>query len=176
MDEEENDSFIIVFLLVVLLAAVPGIPFGLVGAVIGAKYGVIWGSLLNIAASTMAAVMVYFIFRYLLFNKGLMLLKRYNSLRRTDEFIKHHTFWALLIARIIPIVPAALINLYAGVFGLPFRIFLLSTLLGKIPVMFVFAYTGDHLSSGSGKWVVMVVIYALFLLVVYGFYQLIMGR
>ncbi|WP_374992093.1 VTT domain-containing protein [Paenibacillus sp. LHD-38] len=78
----------------------------------------------------------------------------------------------MLIARIIPIMPASLINLYAGVFGLPFKIFILSTLLGKIPVMIVFAYVGANMHSGSTEWIIVVVIYSLFLLMVYLLYQL----
>ncbi|OME78729.1 hypothetical protein BK120_23645 [Paenibacillus sp. FSL A5-0031] len=174
--DDENGYFVVDFMLTVLLAAVPGIPFGIVGGIIGAKYGVIWGGLLNIAASTLAATFVYFLFRYLLHNQGRALLERNSSLRQMDKFINRHTFWALLMARIIPILPAAVINLYAGVFGLNFKVFLLSTLLGKIPVMLVFAYVGDNLRSGSGEWIFVVVIYALFLFFVYGLYRLLNNR
>ncbi|MDQ8739050.1 VTT domain-containing protein [Paenibacillus sp. LHD-38] len=172
IDAKENNDFIVVFVLTVGLAAVPGIPFGLVGALIGAKYGLLWGSVMNITASTLAAAFVYFLFRYLLNSLGTALVKRNTSFRRMHEFIKHHTFWALLIARIIPVMPAALINSYAGVFGLPFKIFILSTLLGKIPVMLVFAYVGSNIRSGSTAWMIVVVIYSLFLLMVYAVYQL----
>ncbi|MNZ84312.1 TVP38/TMEM64 family inner membrane protein YdjZ [compost metagenome] len=170
--EDEEGSTFIVFMLVVLLAAIPAIPFGIVSGIIGAKYGILWGSLLNITASALAAVFVYLLFRYLLYEQGTVLLRRYTPLRRMDGFIKHHTFWALLIARIIPIIPAAVINVYAGVFGLSFTLFLFSTFLGKIPVLFVFTFVGDSVGSGSTKWISMVVIYLLFLLIVYGIYQL----
>ncbi|WP_364147278.1 TVP38/TMEM64 family protein [Paenibacillus sp. LPE1-1-1.1] len=171
IEQKENSGFIVVFVLTVVLAAVPGIPFGLVGGLIGAKYGLLWGSMMNVAASTLAAALVYLLFRYLLNSLGTALAEKNASFRRMHEFIKHHTFWALLIARIIPVMPAALINLYAGVFGLPFKIFILSTLLGKIPVMLVFAYVGANMRSGSTNWMAAVAIYCLFLLMVYAGYQ-----
>jgi uncharacterized membrane protein YdjX (TVP38/TMEM64 family) len=172
IDANNNSDLIIVFVLVVLLAAVPGIPFGLVGGVIGAKYGLLWGSLMNVMASTLAAAFIYFLFRYLLKNLGAVWLERSPLFRQMNEFIKDHLFWSLLIARIIPIMPASLINMYAGVFGLSFKTFILSTILGKIPIMLVFAYVGDNIRSGSGEWMVILVIYSLFLLIIYGVYHL----
>lgn len=171
INEDKDGDFIIVFGLVVILAAVPGIPFGLVGGVIGAKYGLLWGSLMNIAASTLAAALIYFSFRYLLNNLGTVWVERSTSFRRMNMFIKNHSFWSLLIARMIPIMPASLINMYAGVFGLPFPIFILSTLIGKIPIMLIFAYVGVNMHSGSGEWMTVLVIYALCLLIIYVLYQ-----
>lgn len=176
INEDKDGDFIIVFVLIVILAAVPGIPFGLVGGVIGAMYGLLWGSLMNIAASTLAAVLIYFLFRYLLINQGKVWVERSASFRKMNTFINNHSFWSLLIARMIPIMPASLINMYAGVFGLPFPIFILTTLIGKIPIMLVFAYVGVNMRSGSGEWMIVLVIYSLFLLIIYGLYRLLNNK
>lgn len=165
--EENNGYSPAIFILIVLLAAVPGVPFGLVGGMIGAKYGIIVGSLFNIAASTIAAMLVYMVFRYLLNKWGKHWLEKSHSMRRFDMFIRNRVFWSILIARLIPIMPAALINLYAGVFGLSFKIFMIATVLGKIPIMLVFAYVGDNIQSGKTEWMMVIVIYSVFLTIVY---------
>jgi len=176
INDEEKGSLFIVFILIVMLASIPGIPFGMVSGVTGAKYGLLWGSLINVTASTVAAMLVYAIFCFLLNRQGIALLERYSSLRRMEEFIQSHTFWAILIARIIPIIPAALINIYSGVFGIQFKIFLLSTLLGKIPVMIVFTYVGDSIRSGTNDWAIVFIIYVIFLIAIYGVYRLLIRK
>ncbi len=167
---------IIVFILDVILTAVPRIPYGLDGGVNVTNNGLWWGSLMNIAASTLAAALIYFLFRYLLINQGKVWVERSTSFRRMNRFIKNHSFWSLLIARMIPIMPASIINMYAGVFGLPFPIFILSTLIGKIPIMLVFAYVGVNMRSGSGEWMIVLVIYSLFLLIIYGLYRILNNK
>lgn len=171
--KEEKGSVITDFLTIAALAAVPGIPFGMVSGMIGAKYGVFLGGLMSVFASTLAAALIYVLFRFLLQQQGAKLLSRYKSLKRLDQFLKSYTFWSVLTARIIPVMPAAVINIYAGVFGLSFKLFLLSTLLGKVPVMFAFTLVGDSLHSGTADWIAVFFIYVLFLLFVYGVYRLI---
>jgi len=154
-----------------VLAAIPVIPFGIVSGVIGAKFGLAAGTLINIGASTTAAVLVYLLFRYLLSQQGEKWLARHRSLHNADAMIKRHAFWALLIARMIPVLPAALINIYSGVFGLPFKLFFITTLLGKIPVMLAFTFVGNSIGSGSMKWLLAAIIYVAFLLIVYRIYR-----
>lgn len=169
--KDEKGSLLTDFSSTVLLAAIPGIPFGMVSGIIGAKYGVLVGGMMCLIASTLAAAFVYFLFRFLFQEQGARLLERYVSFRRMDQFLKRHAFWSILIARIIPIMPAAMINIYAGVFRLPFKTFLLSSFLGKIPIMFTFTLMGDSLNAGTQAWMFVLLFYALFLLIAYGVYS-----
>lgn len=168
----DSSNLAIVFLFVVLFAIIPVVPFGIIGGIIGAKYGMVWGSIINIGASTLAAALVYFSFRYLFQAWGMTLLMKSEAFQRWNKYIKDREFWSILFARIIPVVPAALINMYAGVFSFSIKPFLLATLFGKIPVMFVFAYVGDNIWSGSRQWIVALITYALFLSIVYYIYRL----
>ncbi|OBZ17634.1 TVP38/TMEM64 family protein [Bacillus sp. FJAT-26390] len=174
--EEEDVFFPLVFIIVVLLAAVPGVPFGLIGGIIGAKYGLLNGGIINLIASTSAAVLVYFLVRYLFKDMGMLWLENSKKLRRMDDFLRTRVFWSILLARLIPIMPAALINIYAGTFGLSFKIFLTATLLGKIPFILVFTYLGDSIQSGAMGSLVVIAVYGVFLMSVYLIYQLITKR
>lgn len=168
----DSSNLPVVFLFVVLLALIPGVPFGIIGGIIGAKYGMVWGSVINIVASTIAAAIFYYLSRYLFQAWGMALLVKSEAFQRWNKYIKDREFWSILFARIIPVVPAVLINLYAGVFRLSIKPFLLATLLGKIPVMFVFAYVGDNIWSGARQWIGVLITYTFFLLIVYCIYRL----
>ncbi|MBB6669442.1 TVP38/TMEM64 family protein [Cohnella nanjingensis] len=98
----------------------PGVPFGVVGGIIGAKYGTIWGSVMNVSASTIGSAVAYILFRYLFHAWGKSFLAKSAQLHRLNRTIGRHLFRSILLARIIPVIPAALINLYAGVFAIPF--------------------------------------------------------
>ncbi|WP_158081819.1 TVP38/TMEM64 family protein [Paenibacillus selenitireducens] len=174
--EVEDGSSLFVFIILVILAAIPGIPFGIVGSVIGAKYGLIWGSIMNIAGSSLAAALVYTFTRYLFQSWGRELLTKSGAIERCNLFINSHLFWSILIARMIPIFPAAVINIYAGVFRIRFKTFFIATLIGKLPVMISFAYIGDNMISGSQQWVTFLIIYLIFLLIVYMCYKWYMSR
>ncbi len=164
------------FGLAVLLATIPGVPFGLIGGIIGAKYGFVQGGIINLAANTAASAIVYFVVRYLLKERAIRWLQQSDKLQRMDHFFRDRVFWSILIARLIPIVPAALINVYAGLFGLPFRAFLLATFLGKIPFIVVYTYIGDSVQAGSSSWLLLLAVYGGFLAVVYAMYRLTLRR
>jgi len=162
----------IVFLCVVLFAVVPIIPFGVVGAIVGAKYGFLLGSLINLTATTLAALITYMLFHIVFKELGERLLQRSEKLQALQRMIRNQVFWSILSLRMIPIMPAFLINCYAGVTGLPVRPFLLATLIGKIPAMLVFAYIGENIWAGAHNWIIVILFYVMFLLIVYGVYRL----
>ena len=54
-------------------------------------------------------------------------------------------FWMILIARIFPVVPTPFINVAAGVGGVRFSVFALSSALGKIPTAVIYTAIGYNL-------------------------------
>ena len=69
--------------------------------------------------------------------------------RAVAKQVDHATFGSLLALRFIPGIPFAVLNYGAGVAGVRARDFVLSTFVGIIPPMFVFAYSADALFNGS---------------------------
>lgn len=169
---EGREQLPIIFFVSTLLASVPFVPFGIVGGIIGAKYGVIVGGMINLATSTLAAVLTYLLFRYLFREAGVAYLAKSDKLNAINQMIRNRVFWSVFIGRIIPIMPAFLINCYAGTFRLDFKAFLAATAIGKIPAMLVYAFVGDNAASGASQWIVVLLIYSLFVLSVYGVYRM----
>ncbi|SDT51384.1 Uncharacterized membrane protein YdjX, TVP38/TMEM64 family, SNARE-associated domain [Paenibacillaceae bacterium GAS479] len=168
---EDNNQLFVTFLFAIVFAAVPFVPFGVIGAIVGAKYGLLLGGIVNLTASSIAAAVTYFLFYSLFKQQGLAYLQRSNRLQSLHSMVRENVFWAVFTGRIIPIMPAFLINCYAGVFKLSFPAFLLATVLGKIPAMLVFAYVGDSAASGAKHWITVLLIYILFIGLIYLAYK-----
>lgn len=169
---ENTFNLPLMILVLTLLAMFPVVPFGIVGGVIGAKYGVVLGSTMNVATSTLAAIIVYLLAKYLLYSWGSRITRRFTFLDQLHAMSSQRLFWMILSARIIPILPAAAINIYAGVFHLNFKIFILATLLGKIPAMMAFAYIGHEIWNDGTRLVQVSLMYASFLILVFIGYRL----
>jgi uncharacterized membrane protein YdjX (TVP38/TMEM64 family) len=112
--------------------------------------GFIWGWLLGgcyaMVGGTLGAVISYFAGRFI----GEGLLERFGRLgKAVAKQVDHATFQSLLIMRNIPGVPFAVLNYGAGVAGVPFRVYLLATIVGIAPSKFVFTYCADALFNGS---------------------------
>jgi len=163
-------------LVATLIALVPVIPYGVVGAVIGAKFGFLVGSFINVAASTIAAVIIFALVRVSFADGTRRLLTRYKNIERFTRYVEEHPFLAVLFARLIPIVPAQAVNIYAGLSKMKLSIFLFATIIGKIPVMITFALAGDQVFKDAKNTLIVIGVYLAFLLVVFGSYRIAQSR
>ena len=67
--------------------------------------------------------------------------------RRFEAGFRRNPLNFLLVLRLIPIVPFWLLNLVAGAIGLPLRVFVIGTLIGMVPVSFIYASLGNGLGT-----------------------------
>ncbi len=169
LENLDSGSWPIILFICAVLGMVPVIPFALVSGILGIKYGLWGGSGMSVAASTLAAVITYWIFAK--GGGGYQSQSSKTKLKIWNEHIQQRAFLFVLIGRMLPFIPAALINGYAGWFKLPFVPYVTATVLGKIPTMLVFAYVGVSAVSGSQYWSPVLLIYAVFLGVVYLIYS-----
>ncbi|WP_159881432.1 TVP38/TMEM64 family protein [Paenibacillus puerhi] len=162
----------LMLLLSVLLAFVPVVPFGVVGGIMGAKYGFVIGGLLNLAGSSIAAVLMLLLVRVLFRDQGRRYLTRFRSLERFTALYEKRPFLSVLAARLIPILPSPAINIYSGLSRISVAVFAAATVLGKVPVMLVFALVGDTFLTDPIMTAAALAVYAVFLAVVYAGYKL----
>jgi uncharacterized membrane protein YdjX (TVP38/TMEM64 family) len=164
------------FIAVSLLALFPVVPYGVIGGVIGSKYGPIVGTAINVAGSTIAAAGMFYWARYGFAEQAERLLNRKNKLGEFHRLMLRNPFLAVLVGRLIPIVPSPIINLYSGLSGMRALPFIAATITGKIPVMLVFAVIGDQWTSGWERIAAVIGIYAGFLTMVYILYRRIAAK
>lgn len=165
LESLDSGSWTIILFICAVLGMVPVIPFALVSGILGIKYGLWGGSGMSVAASTLASVITYWIFA-----NGVGGSKK-TKLKLWNEHIQQCAFQFVLIGRMLPFIPAALINGYAGWFKLPFISYVTATALGKIPTMLVFAYVGVSVSLGFAVLVTRAADICYFFSVVYLIYN-----
>ncbi|MDO7905212.1 TVP38/TMEM64 family protein [Paenibacillus sp. JX-17] len=135
----------VLVLIAACLALFPIIPYKLVIALIGYAYGAWWGAVICWIGSTAAAVLIYGAVRLAFQEQGRRYLDRIPGLGRLTDFMEKHPFGAILIARLLPIVPQPAVNVYAGVALFPFWSYTLASGIGKLPGIALYAFLGGTL-------------------------------
>jgi len=106
--------------------------------------GVIWGWLLGgtyaMIGGVLGATLSYLVGRFV----GEGMLERFGAVgRRVAKQVDHAGFRSLLVLRLIPLFPFAVLNYGAGVARVQIADYIMATTLGLIPSNFVFAYSAD---------------------------------
>lgn len=164
-------TLIILFLAAVVISLIPMIPFGVIAGIIGAAYGFWIGGWINVTASTLGAAFMFLAVRSGMSKQGRQAMERIRLLRSFNQLMENNAFAAVLIGRMIPIIPAVAINAYAAMLSIPLRTFMAATILGKLPVMFLFAYVGEQLLQDWTRIPVVLLLYAAYVAGIYGIHR-----
>lgn len=114
--------------------------------------GVIWGwklgGLYALISGALGAMASYGLGSYM----GAGVLERFGAVgQRVTRQVERAGFSSLLVMRLVPVFPFALLNYGSGVAGVPPRVFAGATLFGMAPSIFIFAYSADALFNGTMK-------------------------
>ncbi|WP_088833778.1 TVP38/TMEM64 family protein [Paenibacillus tyrfis] len=149
---------------------VPVIPYKIVIGMLGFMYGPLLGALISWIAASVASVIVFCLARYLFQKQGRAYLSKYEKLEKLQAAIEKNPFLTILLARLIPVIPQAVVNVIPAITSIPVVTFAVASALGKIPAMLLFAFIGSNLFAGTSKLVLSVGVYILFLASVYVVY------
>lgn len=134
------------FALYATLALIP-CPKGLFTAAGGALFGLWAGAGLALSAALVGAVLSFGIGR-LLGREAVNRLIR-GRLARVDALLADHGLSAVLIVRLIPLVPFIAINYASGLSGVRFRHFVVGSAIGMVPGTLAYAALGAY---GTNPW------------------------
>jgi len=105
----------------------------------------IFGSL----GSTLGAMVGYLLGRYAamptILKFGKYILIKPHHIQKAEAFAAKHGAWGVLIGRILPIVPFKVFSIASGMTKVRFFPFVLCTLIGVIPRIYLLALFGDSL-------------------------------
>ena len=108
---------------------------------------VIFGSL----GATFGGMVGYFLGRYaampIILRYGRFVMIKPHHIEKAEKFAKKFGSYSVLIGRVIPIVPFKVFSIAAGITKLPFVLFVLCTLIGVIPRMFLLSIFGVTLAK-----------------------------
>ncbi len=129
------------------LALIP-CPKALLTAAGGALFGLFAGAGLSLAAALVGAVISFGLGR-LLGREAVNRLIR-GRLARVDEVLADHGLSAVLIVRLVPLVPFIAINYASGLSGVRFRHYVLGSAFGMVPGSLAYAALGAYGTNPFG--------------------------
>ncbi|MDQ0217863.1 TVP38/TMEM64 family protein [Peribacillus cavernae] len=170
---QENDKthLPLMFLFSAIIATIPIIPFTLFSALMGAKYGLFTGSMINWFGSVAASFIYFLLARYFLTGFFNVHLKKFKGIDKFHQMIEKNGFIAIFIARIVPVIPPPVVNIYSGVTGMAFLTYISATAIGKVPPTLFVAYSGGYILSSLPKFFAGAAIYLIFLTIIILFYK-----
>ncbi len=138
-------------------------PKALVTAAGGALFGLVPGATLALLAALIGAVISFGLGRLL--GRGAVDRLTRGRFAEVDLLLRDHGLAAVLIVRLVPLVPFIAINYAAGLTGVRLRHFVLGSAVGMIPGSLAYAALGAY---GTDPWGLAAAITALVILVVIG--------
>lgn len=163
---------IAVVLIATVMALFPVIPYPIIGGVIGAAYGPLLGGAITWTGSTAASLLMFVFVRYGYQDWGLRLLYQTKGIGKATILFERNAFLFILFARLIPIIPSIIVNVYAALGKVSFTAYAVASSLGKIPAMLLFVVVGDGLVTEPSNIWISLLIYGGFLTVTLAGYKL----
>ncbi|WP_246079065.1 TVP38/TMEM64 family protein [Paenibacillus piri] len=168
----DRPSLPVIFLLALGFVLFPVLPFKIVIGMLGIMYGPLLGALISWTAASAASVIVYMLVKTTFHEQGRAYLAKFKQMEKLKRMMEKNPFITLLIARLIPIFPQALINIYPAFLSIRLRTYVAASALGKIPAMLVYAYLGSSLLTDGRSALIAACIYVAFLALILTLYKL----
>jgi len=128
-------------LLMVLQALVAPLPAFVLTFANGLAFGTFWGGMLSLVSASLAAAVSFWIARSLGRGPVEALVGR-EHLGAADRWFLRWGAYAILVARLVPVVSFDIISYAAGLTRMGFWRFILATAVGMTPATFIYAYLG----------------------------------
>ena len=157
-------AMVVSAILVAITVFFPLIPFPILAGTIGALFGTAQGFAITLAGSMAGTMGFFFLSRYGFREAAQTRLQNYPKIRDFEVFLNRHAFAAILISRIIPIIPAPVVNIGCGLSRVKWLTFFVASAIGKIPNVLLLSFAGA--SFTSNKWLS---------IGLYGVYMLVLG-
>ncbi len=143
------------FLLVFLESIIPILPLSLFVVVNINTYGNILGYLVSYAGTVVGCICAYLLCRK--FNE--FIEKRYKGNKKVREIKKKIgkiRFPILVVILSVPFTPAFAINIAAGLTNYDFKKYVVALLIGKLPMIYFWAFIGASLKESIADPIILV--------------------
>jgi uncharacterized membrane protein YdjX (TVP38/TMEM64 family) len=130
-------------LLMILQALIAPLPAFVLSFANGLAFGTFWGGMLSLVSASLAAAVSFWIARLLGRGPVEALVGR-THLGTADRWFLCWGAYAILVARLVPIVSFDIISYAAGLTRMGFWRFMLATMVGMAPATFLYSYLGGQ--------------------------------
>jgi len=138
-------AMLVSFGLIVLINSVAVLPNIFFLAANGIVFGVVEGTLLSWLAECTGTTISFLLIRYLVWDYVHKLVVCEKNLRKIDQLSGEKGFRIMLIARAIPYMPSGLITALGALSSIRFKDYVLATLIGKLPSVWLEVTLGHDL-------------------------------
>lgn len=117
-------------------------------------WGWAWGALISWTGAMIGAVICFYLAK--LFGRPLVeRMVGVKPLSMSDKFFERYGKYAVLIARLIPVISFDLISYAAGLTSMTLWEFFWATGVGQLPATIVYSFLGENITNGVkyGFWV-----------------------
>jgi len=142
-------SILISMLLVAICVFFPVIPFPVLAGTIGAVFGTSQGVIVSLTGAMVGTMAFFFLSRYGFRDYAQQKLMKYPRVQEYDEFLNKNSFVAILTCRLIPIIPAPVVNIVCGLSHVKWLTFFTASFIGKIPNILLLSYAGALFSNNK---------------------------
>lgn len=147
-----------------LLSLAP-VPKNAVSAVAGLLFGLVAGVLLVLGGALLGALLAFGLGRTLA--RGAVERLASSRVEQVDALLARRGLLAVIMVRLVPVVPFTAVNYTAGLTGVRFRDYTLGTALGMVPGTLAYVTLGAY-GATPGVWPFLLSVAALVLLTVGG--------
>jgi len=118
---------------------------GVLALASGIVFGTVNGFLLSLFSTTLGGTVALYSTRFLFYD----LIKRRFGVQvdMVNKGIEKEGAFYLFGLRMVPVIPFWSLNLLMGLTSMPVPVFMLATFCGMVPVLLIFAYTGNQLGN-----------------------------
>ncbi|WHZ05316.1 TVP38/TMEM64 family protein [Neobacillus sp. YX16] len=142
-------STFISILFVAICVFFPVIPFPVLAGVIGGVFGTTQGVIVTMTGAMAGTMSFYFLSRYGFRDYAQSKLMKYPKVQEYEDLLNRNSFVAILTCRLIPIIPAPVINIICGLSNVNWLIFFTASTIGKIPNILILSFAGASFSSNK---------------------------
>jgi uncharacterized membrane protein YdjX (TVP38/TMEM64 family) len=142
-------SIFISMLFVALCVFFPVIPFPVLAGVIGGVFGTTQGVMVSLTGAMAGTMGFFFLSRYGFRDYAQSKLMNYPKVQDYENFLNRNSFVAILTCRLVPIIPAPVVNIICGLSNVNWLIFFTASTIGKIPNILILSYAGASYSSNK---------------------------
>jgi uncharacterized membrane protein YdjX (TVP38/TMEM64 family) len=142
-------SIFISMLFVAICVFFPIIPFPVLAGVIGGVFGTTQGVFVSLTGAMIGTMALFFISRYGFRDYAQGKLMMYPKVQEYESFLNRKSFSAILVCRLIPIIPAPVVNIICGLSKVRGITFFFASTIGKVPNILILSYAGASFSNNK---------------------------
>lgn len=144
----------VLFLGIFAVLTVLGTPGSILAVAGGLVFGILWGTIWATIGATIGAIVTFWLSRYLLHGWAAKRWSAHPLLQRCRQAIARRPLQVVLVARLAPVAPFALVNYLLGLTDIGWLPYTVGTFFGILPSTLALVWLGvaGKEAASGGNW------------------------